>query len=140
MIDCLKAYERASGQMINFQKSSISFSRNMHENLKEEICSFLRVSSTENHGNYLGLPSLVGKNKKAIFAFIKDKTWQMINGWKMRLLSKAGKEILLKSVIQSIPSYLMSVFLIPLSLCAELERMMNSFWLGKQKDSQRGIH
>ena len=34
----------------------------------------------------------------------------------------------------------MSVFLIPLNLCAELERMMNSFWWGNKEDNKHGIH
>ena len=126
--------------MINFQKSSISFSRNMPSDLKEAICSYLQVPMTENHGKYLGLPSIVGKNKKTIFSFIKDRVWQRIQNWKSRMLSKARKEVLLKSVVQSIPSYVMSVFLLPLNLCAELERMMNSFWWGNNDDNHRGIH
>ena len=71
--ECLSIYEKASGQLVNFQKSSISFSCNVNGHTKEKLCSFLHVSSTKDHGTYLGLPSLVGKNKKAIFSFIKDK-------------------------------------------------------------------
>ena len=44
----------------------------MSEGHKDEICSFFQVSRTEDHGRYLGLPSLVGKNKKEVFSFIKD--------------------------------------------------------------------
>ncbi|KAJ9188278.1 hypothetical protein P3X46_003649 [Hevea brasiliensis] len=47
-----------------------------------------------------------------------------------KFLSPVGKEILLRSVVQAIPFYTMSVFLLPLDLCAELECMMNSFWWG----------
>lgn len=50
-----------------------------------------------------------------------------------------GKEILLKSVIQVVPSYVMSVFLLPISLCEEIERMMNSFWWGRKKDGSHSI-
>ena len=56
------------------------------------------------------------------------------------MLSKAGKEILLKSVVQSILMYVMRVFLLPLSLYNELECMMNSFWWGKNDASSRGIN
>ena len=67
--ECLEIYEKASRQFINFQKSSISFSRNVNEQIKEEICNFLHVTSTENHGSYLGFPSLVGKKKKGNIFF-----------------------------------------------------------------------
>jgi hypothetical protein len=34
----------------------------------------------------------------------------------------------------------MSIFLIPSSLCDEIEKMMNSFWWGHNKEQSKGIH
>jgi hypothetical protein len=42
---------------------------------------------------------------------------------------------MIKSVLQSIPSYIMSIFLIPSSLCDEIEKMMNSFGRVTTKNS-----
>ncbi|XP_074374616.1 putative mitochondrial protein AtMg00310 [Apium graveolens] len=41
---------------------------------------------------YLELPSLVGRSKKRVFGFIKDKVWQRIQGWKAKPISKAGAD------------------------------------------------
>lgn len=38
-----------------------------------------------------------------------------------------GKEILIKAVIQSLPSYAMSVFWLPLEIRKDLERKMDVF-------------
>ena len=46
------------------------------------------------------------------------------------MLSRAGKEILLKIVVQAVPNYVMNVFLFPKELYSEIERMFNSFWWG----------
>lgn len=88
----------------------------------------LNIQNNFDHGRYLGLPSLVGKRKKSIFAFLKDMLQKRLQSWNHRFLSQAGKEILLKSVAQALPTFCMSLFLIPASFCQELQRMMNSFW------------
>ena len=60
--------------------------------------------------------------------------------WNARSLSRVGKEVLIKSVAQAIPSYCMGAFLIPTSLCEELERMMNSLYWGSLKNGRCGIN
>ena len=55
------------------------------------------------------------------------------------MLSKAGKEVLLKAVAQAIPNYAIQVFLLPLDFCRELETMMNSFWWGSGGNGKAGI-
>lgn len=44
-----------------------------------------------------------------------------LEGWKEIFLSKAGKEILLKSMVQALPHYAMSIFKIPLSICMQIK-------------------
>ena len=62
-----------------------------------------------------------------------------IQGWKGKLLSRAGKEILIKAVAQCIPTYTMGVFQLPMKLCEELNAMCARFWWG-QIDNERKIH
>ena len=50
------------------------------------------------HEKHLGLPSLVGRNKKNTFMEVKAKLAKKLAGWKEKLLSKAGKEVLIKAV------------------------------------------
>ena len=88
---------------------------------------------------YLGLPSLVGKKKKASLLYIKEKVAAKLQGWKEQLLSQAGREVLLKSVIQAIPTFAMSCFKLPLTLCSDIEALIRNFWWG-QKGNQRKIH
>lgn len=89
---------------------------------------------------YLGLPSLIGRNKKETFTYVKDRIWKRINSWKGKTLSMAGREILLKSVAQAIPSYCMSMYLIPESLGEEIQCMLNSFWWDTKRRELRGIN
>ena len=93
----LREYGITLGQRVNFTKSSISFSHNVDVG-KELICSLLGVGGTSDHGLYLGTPSFIGRSNKKVFEHIKDRVWKKLNGWNTKKLSRAGKEILLKTV------------------------------------------
>lgn len=60
--ECLRLYEKATGQQVNFQKSSISFSRNTGAATMEEVSLLLQVP-IRSDDSYLGLPRNVGGNK-----------------------------------------------------------------------------
>ncbi|KAJ9140195.1 hypothetical protein P3X46_030871 [Hevea brasiliensis] len=120
-------YEKESSQVVNFQKSSISFSSNTCHDQVVEICNALHVTHKEDYGSYFGLPSHVGRNHRAVFDFVKDRIWKSLQGWKRILLSRVRKEVLLKSVVQSIPTYVMSVFKLSNDIISNIEKIMNSF-------------
>jgi hypothetical protein len=126
----LKTYEEATGQEINLTKSEVFFSRNLSIAAQEDLSNIMGVRHVLGTGNYLGLPSMIGRKKKNVFAYIKDKIWKRINSWRGRSLSRAGKEVMIKSVLQAIPTYVMSVYLLSDSTIRDIERMMNSFWWG----------
>ena len=50
-----------------------------------------------------------------------------IAGMEGKLLSQAGREVLIKSVIQAIPTYSMSCFKLPKGLIKEIEIMIRKF-------------
>ena len=43
--------------------------------------------------------------KKQSFTYLKEQVWKKLQGWKEKLLSQAGREVPIKSVIQVIPTY-----------------------------------
>jgi len=57
-------------------------------------------------GKYHDLPSMVGRSKETTFGFIKDRIWHKINSWSSKCLLKASREVMIRSVQQSIPSYI----------------------------------
>ena len=50
-----------------------------------------------------------------------------VSRWKEKLLTHAGKEVLIQSVAQAMPSYTMSCFLLLKKLCEELTAMIRQF-------------
>ncbi|KAL8133792.1 hypothetical protein AgCh_009018 [Apium graveolens] len=89
---------------------------------------------------YLGLPSLVGRSKKRVFGFVKDRLWKRLQGWKAKKNSRAGKSVLIKNVATVVPSYCMSSFLLPETMCKEMEVMMNKYWWQSGSADRKGIH
>jgi hypothetical protein len=133
----LNIYEQASGQKLNDGKTAIFFSRNTKPDVKAEILFLAGVSTTQRYERYLGLPALIGRSKVSTFAEIKGQVWERLNGWKEKFLSQAGREILLKAVIQAIPIYTMSVFQLPKTLCKEINSMMGRFWWGSKENETK---
>ncbi|XP_031095115.1 uncharacterized protein LOC115999403 [Ipomoea triloba] len=68
---------------------------------RNAVVHTLGVAQGDTTGKYLGLPSLVGRNKKAILGYLKDKILNRIRSWNSRFLSRAGREVLLKNVLQT---------------------------------------
>ncbi|CAL9004798.1 unnamed protein product [Prunus brigantina] len=139
MLSILRNYCLASGQMINMEKSSCFFSANSPPDVKTSICDLLGMRNVENPGAYLGLPTMWGRSKKGALQYVKDRISGKMHGWKHLLLSQAGKEVLIKAVIQAIPAYPMSVFKFPTTFCSELDSSIGKFWWGQSMDSDK-IH
>ena len=57
--------------------------------------------------------------------------------WKEKLLSQAGREVLIKVVNQAISTYTMSCFKLPKGLIKELEVMIRKFWWGYSGGSRK---
>ena len=137
LIAILDLYEAASEQKINVDKSSISFSQNTPPELKAEVLEVMGPMKDLKHYKYLGLTSIIGKSKIDVFAELKEQVARKLSRWKEKLLSMGGREILIKVVVQAIPTYSMSYFLLPKSLFDEIEGMMRRFWWGQRKQESR---
>lgn len=61
-----------------------------------------------------------------------------ITGWECKLISKAGKGVLIKLACQTMPIYSMSVFRILVGLCSEIESLFAQYWWSKGTD--KGMH
>ena len=118
-------YELASRQQLNRAKTSLYFSSNTAREVHEDIKARFGAQVIKPHEKYLGLLSLVGRNKKNMF--------------KENLLSKLGKEILIKAVAQAIPIYSISCFKILDALCEEMISLIRNFWWGQKNEERKWL-
>lgn len=133
----LQAYEQVSGQKVNIQKSSITFSKNTPQEKKDKAKAILGISKEGGVGKYLGLPEHFGRRKKDLFTSIVDRIRQRASSWSSRFLSRAGKLTMLKAVLTAIPTYTMSCFQLSASLCKRIQSALTRFWWDKADGTKK---
>lgn len=111
ILKILHSYQAASGQIVNFDKSDMSYIRNMPIQVKEMIYNKIGIKSLNHHAKYLGLPVVFGRSKNEVFSLVQDKVWKKV----------------------------MSCYKVPDGTCKEIESLMAKFWWGST-NSQRKIH
>ncbi|XP_074356044.1 uncharacterized protein LOC141695716 [Apium graveolens] len=108
----IKRYETLSGQAVNFNKSTITFSPNTNADTRETICDILGVRESTSPGKYLGIPMTVGRKKSEVFKFLTDRVRQKVQNWKNASISKAGE------------------------VCNVIQRQMNIYWWSNGNNSK----
>ena len=73
---------------------------------------------------YLGLPMATRKSKVNTFQDLQEKITKRVMGWKEKFISKARREVLIKMVAQAIPTYSMSLFKLPKSICDNINSLL----------------
>ncbi|XP_057779603.1 uncharacterized protein LOC130998188 [Salvia miltiorrhiza] len=116
--------------MINLDKSTVSFSPNTKQSDIDGVLEQLGIRETQGHAMYLGLPTVILKQKKIHFEYLRDRVFKKLHGWDNKFFSAGGKEVLIKSILQSIPTYAMACFRIPMGICSDIEKACCDFWWG----------
>lgn len=70
---------------------------------------------------------MMKRSKVATLGFLKDKVKRRTQSWDGKIINQGGKEVLVKSVIQSLSAYAMSVFLLPLEITKDVKTSISRF-------------
>lgn len=83
---------------------------------------------------YLGLPITVSRLRIVHLQFILDRIRTRLAGWKGRLLSIAGRRVLVRSVLTALPTYALSVLRAPVKLLKDIDKVRGRFlWAGEEE-------
>jgi hypothetical protein len=132
-------YELSSGQKVNLQKSSIFFGKGCQEGVKVNLKQAIGIESEALSERYLGLPTVIGRSKEGSFKHIRERSWGKIKGLKGQGMSKEGRSILVKSILQAVPTYAMSCFWFSKKTCKQLSLISSNFGWG-DTDGKRKVH
>ena len=126
----MKAFGEATGLNINMAKSSVATIRCADLNMDKILCDFTgsRVSFPI---QYLGLPLTIGRTRLVHLQYIQDRARSKLAGWQGKLVNIAGRRELVKSVLSSLPVYLLTVIKAPKQFLKEIDKMRKKFlWAG----------
>ncbi|XP_027076038.1 uncharacterized mitochondrial protein AtMg00310-like [Coffea arabica] len=79
----------------------------------------------------------IGRTKSQVFGYIKSAVTKKLKGWTTKMLSMAGKEMLIKSVILAIPNYAMACFKLPKGLCVDICKSIANFWWDSNEQEKK---
>lgn len=120
----LDTYCQSSRQLVSLSKSSIFFSPSTPATSRAEICQELHIDTKALSDRYLGVLALVGVNISDCFRHFYERIKERLMGWMEKQLSIGGKEILVKSVAQAIPVFVISIFYLPKDVCKDITNLI----------------
>ena len=124
---------------MNRDKSAIFFNGNTEQPLRATLKQSLGIVVEAFSEQYLGMPMAIGRITSSTFNHISDRIRGKIGGWSERNLACAGREVLLKSIAQAIPTYSMSCFQLTKKVCKTITSPMAKYWWGSSLD-KRSLH
>lgn len=127
LLTTLSDFVAVSGQRIGPAKSFIWYSKTVPEMVQQVISGILGVPSDATSDMYLGAPI---QTNKAAFDFLIERVSGKLQVWKARLLSQAGRLMLIKSVLLSMPVYYMSTTMLPTSIINAINSLIRRFFWG----------
>ncbi|XP_039002873.1 uncharacterized protein LOC120129447 [Hibiscus syriacus] len=135
----LKKFCYSSGHKFNHAKTHIFFSHNVDDTVFQDISEGFNYSRVDDLGRYLGVLLLHKRVTKKIYDYLIQKARDRLAGWKVKSLSFAGRIMLAKSVLNTLPTYAMQTSYLPKGVCEEIERLTRNFIWG-HSDEKRGIN
>ncbi|XP_019091159.1 PREDICTED: uncharacterized protein LOC109128743 [Camelina sativa] len=107
--------------------------------VQAEIQGVLGITNLGGMGSYLGIPESLGGSKTKVFSYVRDCLQSRTTGWSARLLSKGGKEVMVKSVATAVPTFVMSCYRLPKTITSKLTSVVANFWWSTNGQSG-GMH
>jgi hypothetical protein len=126
----MRAFGEATGLNINMAKSFVETIRCAEVDMNEVLQDFAGIRATFPI-QYLGLPLTLGRTKMVHLQYIQDRAKRKLAGWQGKLVNVAGRRELVRSVLSSLPVYLLTALKPPKKFLKELDKLRKRFlWSG----------
>jgi exonuclease III len=132
----LSDFSDASGMLLNLDKSKLYFF-NTPASVQAHLSRLLGIARSSLPSTYLGIP-LTGESAKSIsWDSLLLSISNRLNNWTFRPLNIAARLVLLKSVLQALPTYLFTALAAPISVIKAIRSLQRNFlWKGNQNNKK----
>ncbi|WRX25707.1 Reverse transcriptase domain - like 10 [Theobroma cacao] len=130
-------YEQVSGQKVNHQKSCFITANGYPFSRRQIISHTIGFQHKTLPVTYLGAPLHKGPKKVLLFYSLISKIRDRISGWENKILSPGGCITLLRSVLSSLPMYLLQVLKQLVTVIERIDRLFNSFLWGDSVENKK---
>lgn len=132
----LRSFELVSGLKVNIHKSKL-VGASVESNQIGSFSGLVNCRTMTVPLQYLGLP--VGGNPRRLSLWdpVVSRLQKKLSSWRRNSLSFGGGIYLLKSILESIPLYFLSMFRMPLGILKKCKSRMREFlWGGKEGENK----
>jgi len=131
----LLSFQAFSGLVVNFHKTGM-LAIGKEEEWGQQAANLIECKLVQLPMTYLGIPLGASMRKRASWQCIIDKIHKKLQTWKCCCLSRAGRVVLVKSVLNSLPIYYLSLFRMPKKVAQEIIRLQRKFLWGGNKEGR----
>ncbi|KAJ4819788.1 RNA-directed DNA polymerase (reverse transcriptase)-related family protein [Rhynchospora pubera] len=124
-------FGNASGLVMNPAKSKIWLSKKCDHATRERVQQAVQAEATQENKKYLGAYLKQPNNANLTGKLLVERMNAKLAGWKSSMLSHAGRLVLIKSVLASLPVYYMTTEQIPKKWLKEMTGIIAKFFWGK---------
>ncbi|XP_020243360.1 uncharacterized protein LOC109821594 [Asparagus officinalis] len=139
ILKIIDIYSQSSGQQLNLAKCRYYIKSKAPRERNRVIDNTLHFIRGLFPMTYLGVPIGPGQRKAAPFLPLVDRIKVCLQGWQGKLLSQAGRLILIKHVLSSMPIHLLSAISIPKSVLSKIESLFANFFWGSSEFATKNI-
>lgn len=131
-------FEKMSGLKINFNKSETQM---ISQDGEKAImyANIMNCVTGEWPLKYLGVPVACSKLHVVDWLPVAEKLMKRLEGWKGSVLSFGGRLVLINSCLSSIPTYCMSMYLLPKIVFKNMDRTRKKGSFGREGEKRKNI-
>lgn len=133
----LEFFSKWSGLSFNASKSVAVFSENLPKRLARNLSRSLQMKLSDKPGKYLGINIQWGRLKGDDFTEVLLKLTNKLSGWKNKALNFAGRDVLIKAVLDPSLNHIMCALRIPKFILDKVDKLRRNF-LWHKKTGPKG--